>query len=316
MKTVFNSNEVAHIWASQQQKSGRNSRGSFYFDNNTIFSYGSHFPIATILGHDVLITMRTYSNTTAKQIGKVRGAISHKNVIYCYEVPRTYSQEVTAKSLNQIGTNEKNINQWKANIQRLFTELGNKRNKAENRIIEINRNIEQLQRYCTFFSIKIKDKELNSLLKIAASPNFVEQAREVKAKQDISTARKMKQASKAYDIYLGLWRKFDSEGIKDLPTKIKDLCNFYTNNSNAYTHLRLNTAENRIETSKGVEIPVEIAKRAYIQLNGCFVNNCKELSISVMGYTITETTNDYIKAGCHTIPKSDVSYIANLLNWQ
>jgi len=42
---------------------------------------------------------------------------------------------------------------------------------------------------------------------------------------------------------------------------------------------------------------------------------CKDISIPVLHYTITETGKEYIKAGCHTIPKSDVFYIANLLKW-
>ncbi len=81
------------------------------------------------------------------------------------------------------------------------------------------------------------------------------------------------------------------------------------------THLRFNKDQNRVETSKGVQIPVEIAKRAYIQLNGCMEKSCKGLAVPVLHYTITETGKDYIKAGCHTIPKEDVRYIANLLNW-
>jgi hypothetical protein len=64
-----------------------------------------------------------------------------------------------------------------------------------------------------------------------------------------------------------------------------------------------------------VQIPVEVAKRAYTKLNGCMVNACKDIDVPVMQYTITETTNEAIIAGCHTIPKSDINYIATLLKW-
>lgn len=73
--------------------------------------------------------------------------------------------------------------------------------------------------------------------------------------------------------------------------------------------------ENRIETSKGVQIPVEIAKRAFIQLNGCMEGSCNSISVPVLHYTITKTTKDAVIAGCHTIPKEDVRYIADLLKW-
>lgn len=208
------------------------------------------------------------------------------------------------------------MNYWKDNIKRMFAELGNKRNKPESRIATINDNISQLTAYCQYFSLKIKDSELKSLLSIVNAPDFVEQARNAKAKQDAATEKRMKQATKAYEQYIDLWRAGNEQGIKDLPDNIKTLCNFYANNQQSFTRLRYNTGAKRVETSKGVEIPAEIAKRAFIALNGCMEGSCKDLSIPVLSYTITETGKDYIKAGCHTIPKSDVWYIANLLNWK
>lgn len=307
MKQVFNGSEVAHIWASQQQKSGRNSGGNFYFDNQTIYSYGSHFPIATIRGNDVFFTLRSYSNTTAKHIGRARGAISHKNIIWVNDVP------VNFKYLDS--THENNLKYWKREIQQMVNELGNKRNKAETRLSVIARNVAQLNTYCDYFKLKIKDKDLKSLLSLVNAPDFVDKAREAKAKQDELNAKKLKQAAKAYEQYITLWRKYDKDGIENLSPKVKELCNFYNNNSEAFTRLRFNADHNRLETSKGVQIPAEIAKRAYKQLNGCIEGTCNELSVPVMNYTITKTTKDAIIAGCHTIPKEDVRYIAQLLNW-
>lgn len=317
MKQVFNTNEVAHIWAQQSQDAGRNSGGNFYFEGATIYSYGGHFPIATIEGNNVLFTLRGYSNTTAKHIGKARGAVSHKNVIYCYDVPVKYQSD--KKPLNKqsfTGTHENNFNQWKDNIKRLFAELGNKKNRnTEGRIREINTNVSELSAYASYFGLKIKDSELKSLLSIVSAPDFVDQAREAKVKQDAANEKRLKQAEKAHNNYIDLWRKYDTEGIKNMPDKVKALINYYTNNQQSFTRLRLNKAENRLETSKGVQIPADIAKRAYKALNGCMEGSCNNLAIPVLSYTITETGKDYIKAGCHTIPKDDVRYIAELLNW-
>lgn len=309
MKQVFNSHEVAHIWALQQQDAGRNAANNFYFRGQTIYSYGSHFPIATIVGNDVLFTMRTYSNTTAKHIGRARQAVSHLNFIWCYDVP-TNLKYATDEHTN-------NLNRWKREIKSLFDELGNKRiRNTQDRINGINRLISELNTYCQYFKIPVKDAELKSLLKIAAQPDFIEQARQAKDKANAANERKLKQATKAYEIYLKLWRAYDIEGMRELPAKTKELANLYSTQLNAFTRLRYNAAENRLETSKGVQIPAEIAKRAYIQLNGCMEGTCKDISVPVLSYTITETTKEYIKAGCHTIPKSDINYIANLLNWK
>jgi hypothetical protein len=311
MKQVFNSSEVAHVWANQQQDAGRNSNDNFYFKGQTIYSYGSHFPIATIVGNDVLFTMRSYSNTTAKHIGRARAAVSHKNFIYCYDVPVNLKYATTE--------HENNLNRWKREIKALFNELGNKKIRdTQGRINGINSHIAKLQAYCTYFSLPIKDKELKDLLKIAGSEDFVSQARAAKDKLNAANERTMKQAIRAHEQYIDLWRKYDNEGIKNLSAKVKELCNFYNSQNyigSVYTRLRFNTTHNRVETSKGVQIPAEIAKRAFIQLNGCMEGTCKDINVPVMDYTITETTKDYIKAGCHTIPKSDVNYIANLLNW-
>lgn len=312
MKTVFSNREVPHIWAQQTQESGRGS--NIFFDGATIYSYGRHFPIATIEGMYVLFTLRSYSNTTAKHISRTRQAISHKEIIYCYEVPVKNS---TSVPLRKMSFHEHSINfdTWRKAIEGLISELGNKKNRdVSGRINTIQLHVDRLNKYAEFFDIKIP-ADLQKVLKLVNDPEFVDKAREAKAKLDKASELKLKKAAKAYDQYIALWRAGNEEGIKEMPQPVKELCNYYIQQSASFTRLRFNAAQNRLETSKGIQIPVEIAKRAYVQLNGCMEGECDGISIPVMNYTITETGKDYIKAGCHTIPKSDVKYIAQLLNW-
>ncbi len=77
---VYQTQEIAHLWAHQTQQSARNQQNNFYFDGPTIYSYGGHFPIAShVTGtrkrKAVLITTRGYGNTTSGHICKVRGSI-------------------------------------------------------------------------------------------------------------------------------------------------------------------------------------------------------------------------------------------------
>lgn len=78
MRRVVDTWEVARLWAAQAQDEARNKRGSFYFTGLTIYSYGSHFPIATIVTRKkqraVLFTTSSYSTTTAKHKREARGA--------------------------------------------------------------------------------------------------------------------------------------------------------------------------------------------------------------------------------------------------
>jgi|GEM_PF-3378619 len=79
-KHVFPTDEIAHLWAHKTQDDARNPGGNFYFRGDTIYSYGSHFPIARHVTNDkgeaaVLFTNQKWSNTTAKHINYVRRSI-------------------------------------------------------------------------------------------------------------------------------------------------------------------------------------------------------------------------------------------------
>ena len=83
MRKVVSNREVPHLWAHQSQSEARNSNGSLYFNGDTIYSYGSHFPIAQHVTSPVtgeraiLVTTSRYSVTTSGHIGCVRNAIPH-----------------------------------------------------------------------------------------------------------------------------------------------------------------------------------------------------------------------------------------------
>lgn len=75
-------NEVAHAWANQ---TGRHRKGfNMFYEGTTIYSYGHHFPIARIVeteeGPVVLMTTESYSVSTAKHITYTRRAVSHMKV--------------------------------------------------------------------------------------------------------------------------------------------------------------------------------------------------------------------------------------------
>ena len=81
---------LVSTWLSQSQDYGQErSGGGFYFQGATIYSYGSHFPIAELTTAPngeacIFVTTRTYSNTTAKHCSKVWRGIcnTYRKVIY------------------------------------------------------------------------------------------------------------------------------------------------------------------------------------------------------------------------------------------
>lgn len=70
----MNNTQVAHLWASGNKASGKGS--NFYFEGDTIYSYGNHFPIARRISESFyLITQRGYSVSTSRHICYTRRAI-------------------------------------------------------------------------------------------------------------------------------------------------------------------------------------------------------------------------------------------------
>ena len=51
-KHVFDTGEIPHLWAHRTQEDARNRQGNLYFTGDTIYSYGSHFPIARHVTND------------------------------------------------------------------------------------------------------------------------------------------------------------------------------------------------------------------------------------------------------------------------
>src|SRR5262245_47315041 len=81
-RTVHSSHMVCHLWANQSQEEARNGSRSLYFERETIYSYGSHFPVACIITHKraqraVLLNPAAYSVTTSCHQGMARSASRH-----------------------------------------------------------------------------------------------------------------------------------------------------------------------------------------------------------------------------------------------
>ncbi len=93
----MNNREVAHLWANRSRQSAKGSH--FYFEGDTIYSYGSHFPIARLFLHPVtqtwavLFTSRDYSQTTSKHKSYTRSACSHLECFFVTD-PRAQVESV------------------------------------------------------------------------------------------------------------------------------------------------------------------------------------------------------------------------------
>lgn len=88
-KRVFDYPMLAHVWAQQTQPDGRSPKGQMYFHGDTIYSYGSHFPIARFVleGRAVLFNDEKRSQTTGRHQNAVRGALRGLSKVRVFSVP-------------------------------------------------------------------------------------------------------------------------------------------------------------------------------------------------------------------------------------
>ena len=76
--SLRNTDEAAHVWAAQTQQHGKS--GNVFFEGPTLYSYGTHFPIAKVYtlqdtGERIaLFNSRTYSNSTSRHQSAARSA--------------------------------------------------------------------------------------------------------------------------------------------------------------------------------------------------------------------------------------------------
>lgn len=293
-KTVFNTSEIPHLFANQLQENARNQAGNLYFESETIYSYGQHFPIAsfdTVDKNKVFFTTDSYSNTTAKHIYKVRAALSHKTLIYCFN-PRSA----------RCNNHWINIEAFEKTASKIAEKL-ERATKPEKYLNEINYQRGLFESYCAAVGLKvdkIKKQYKIKFLYLSDRAEYMALTEKARAKAKRDAIKREKERIKRFKIDLEQFRTFEKGTV-------------YSSN---LSYLRYNKETNRVETSKGIEIPAEIAHRSYkwylSQLaEGC-AGDCKH---EVMNYQVKELNKDHLVIGCHTIEHSEIKTLANQLGW-
>lgn len=288
MKTVFpNVSTVAHMWANKQQDSARYSGGNFYYEGDTIYSYGSHFPIARHIEYNgkkaVLFTLNTYSNTTAKHIHVVRQACNHLNLIYCY-----------ALSYNHIV----NFSRWQSVAEQTVSHLKTAR-KPEKYLNELNYITGQVNRYAEFFEIPIPDT-LKEVLSICTKEQYAEYQTKQTAQLEAERKRQERKDKAEHKKALAKWEAGETTRL-------------YTRDG--YDYLRpvsLPDSEG-VETSQGVTIPFAIAEKFWERIKG----NSLDIGDTITDqhkhkYEVSEV-GDVIRIGCHTFKRSYILKFGNKL---
>lgn len=283
MKTVFNNENLAHVWANKEQSEGRNANGSMYFNNDSIYSYGSHFCIARHLDNNtILFTTRSYSNTTSKQVSIVRNAASHKNFIFC-PYPAEYQKH-------------DNFTYWIKEAKSITQKLI-KAKKPEKYTLQLSQILAECTKYCEALNFEVPEEltliccieDYEGLKAFIEKETAIINEREKQAKIDA-----LKKAKKSISNFRA-FKMYQSYNI-----------------NTGFTYLRFNTETQRVETSQRVEIPLLIAQKFYDAIKG---KKAMIEPIEILNYTLLNIDTKTIQVGCHKIEHKEINKIAKFLNW-
>lgn len=289
MRNVVTNSEIPHLWAHKRQPSARNGKGSFYFESETIFSYGAHFPIAKHLpGGAVAFTRRTSSPTTNGHMGAVRRAIPQGATVVLVLRPNE-------SALSQLLSHEKLVEEAleKAAKARKYAE--NHRAHALSVAEDFNRYADLLGESCRIDTAPITQGDLAALRKSLAEAEAWRQA-EAKEAQRQAAARL---AGAVQD-----WRNHG-------PTPSWQL-------RNLGVLLRLSTDRSQIETSLGATIPAAEAVALWPTLTKLKAHGrayeFSHLGRALGAYRVERFKADgSLIAGCHDTPWFELERMAQAL---
>lgn len=278
--------ELAHVWAQNNHEATWRAKGSnMLFVGPRIYSWGDHFCIARILPSGVAVYGRhKYSSSTGKHQSIVRGAISHRTVVYCYDPDDSAANNMAVA---------------RKDVAAALVEGENKKRREHTRAA------------CKAQALKFAE-EANAYL--AALPDD----EKVGVKPiDLSTLDHIREealraaelAKAAYEVHQK--KKLEAERTKLVEWRAHE----YHGYLNMITALRLSKDGTEVETSRGASIPVTHAKRLWPLIeNVRAVKQPLVRSFNLGHYHLSVINADgSIVVGCHNIPYSEIERIAREL---
>jgi hypothetical protein len=347
-KEVFDTGEIPHLWAHKVQAHARNAQGNLSFDGDTIYSYGSHFPIARHVSNKsgraaILFTTRSYSVTTSGQVSAVRSAIPKNVPVFHVFDPALSPRESLACYVSAVAVNAKCASERK---------METTRNEDVERALSL---IAECKAFCKFFGLRVPkfaklpkiEKEKLSQQKQAikdrqaardAKQRAEWEARQARAKAEADAwnasgfckhtpkhdANKYGEqwecknqtedeewAAKSADI-IAAWRAGDSNAILRNAYSLPVMLRIVQDSEN---DARTGQLSYSVETSRGAQVPVSHAirglqfVRAVVARGEAFQTNGHTFHLG--HYKIDRIDVDgTLTAGCHVISYPEIERIA------
>lgn len=314
MKHVFSSNMVAHVWRNQvpQQLHGRNQQGNIYFENNIIYSYGYHFPLAAFFYYNnktiVLVNDYPYSVTTSKHINYVLNACHSTDFI----IQSENMGDIISSLRYALNPHKPNMKEIKsilipAMLKHYTNNMLNYLDKAKKAIKYKQDNFDLALSYNNKLLRMLVILKAKTMLKGKLKSDYQKVLNGINEYAPFMFQYEAKQTAKQLE---------KNKEIIDKWRQHKPINNGYRNLYNLPVMLRLNSEE--IETSKGARIPVKHAAHIWeavkhvIKTGKAFYSNGHSIKAGLFNIDRIETSGN-IKAGCHYIEFNELAHMAALL---
>jgi len=314
VKHVVSSGEVPHLWYHKTQDSARTSNGNLYFEGDTIYSYGSHFPIARHVSNGkqdaVLFTTRTYSVTTSGHCSAVRSAIPSNAVIFHVPELSYIGQDYKNSEANEHKTN---VADYVKRIETAVVTSARARSswRKENSQKDAVNLLAEVKAYGKFFRLKLP--KLPTVPALDSKEMAAIRQRETKTaarKAEETRLAKIEQAKREAEL-AERWRNGENVGyLYNLPVMLR-IRTFGADESVQHPVAV-------VETSRGAQVPVSHALRGLFFVRQVvksgveYVRNGHTLHLG--HYAIDRIDADgTLHAGCHVISFAEIERIAPLL---
>jgi hypothetical protein len=288
MKNVVSNSEVGHLWYHETQARARNGKNTLYFQGPTIYSYGSHFPIARIVRHGgakaVLFTTRSYTNTTARHISYTRRAIPASAIVFRVEKP---TEAVTIETL-------------KGKEKEAAEAVAKSKHSRKYKALHLSRAQDLLNEARSMASFFCLDYEVAAPEELDNLAEKIEEARKEEAQRQREAAAKRLQEAQED---LEAWKRHEIS---------------YTGKLHVLTFSYARIQENELVTTKGARVPLEHVKkaapivRALIENGRTYKRNGHTIHLG--HYVLDEIKEDgTLIAGCHTFERAEVLRILDMV---
>ena len=284
IRMVHPADMVAHLWAHKSQESARVSgTGNFYFHGDTIYSYGSHFPIArhvTRKGRSaVLFTTRSYSSTTAGHKCMVEGACRHLTVFHVADVNSTEARTQFAD--------------YRARYMAIVGMYAKARQRKPEILAGLRDLVSEANQYAEFFGLRARLTLPDDLTGMIVECQAIEKReRERKQREE---------------------RKRERESLERVQKWVDGESDYCP----SYGPIRLRVKGDELQTTRGARVPFAHAVKAFRVIKRlhdkgqAYQRNGHTIHLGHFALDSIDSAGN-VRAGCHEVAWEEIARVATL----